>query len=52
LFIDIVRQLHHSGAEKQNATINESSLQSNWVGLPNNPATIQPVERNQTSEAN
>ncbi len=46
LFIEIVRQLQHSGVENQPTTINEGSLQNNWVGLPNNLATTQLVERN------
>ncbi len=46
LFIEIVKQLQHSGAENQHTTINEGLLQSNWVGSPNNPATTKLVERN------
>ncbi len=51
-FIKTIRQLQHSWAEKQPTTINESSLQSSWVRLLDNPTTIQLVERNQTNEVN
>ncbi len=51
-FIKTIRQLQHNGAEKQPITINESSLQSNWIRLFENPTTIQLVERNQTCEVN
>jgi hypothetical protein len=42
-FIKTIKQLQHiySGAKKQPTTINESSLQSNWVRLLDNPTTIQ-----------
>jgi hypothetical protein len=30
-FIETIKQLQHSGAEKQPTTINESSLQSSWA---------------------
>ncbi len=32
--------------------INEGSLHNNWVGLPNDPTTIQPAVSNQTGEVN
>ncbi len=51
-FIEIVRKLQHSGVEKQVVIINEGSLQSNWVGLPNNPTMTQPIVSNRTSEMN
>jgi hypothetical protein len=42
-FVKIVRQLQHSGAEKQHVTIDEGSLQSNWARLFDNPTTNQHV---------
>ncbi len=37
---------------KQLATINEGSLQSNQARLPSNPTLTQPIESNQVDEAN
>ncbi len=45
-FIEIVRQLQHGGINKQPIIINEESLQSNWVGLLDNPIIIQLVKNN------
>jgi phosphoribosylpyrophosphate synthetase len=52
LFIESVKQLQHSGAKKQFATINEGSLQSNWVGLLDNPTMTQLAISNQAGEVN
>jgi hypothetical protein len=52
LYIEIVRQLQHSGARKQPTTINEGSLQSNWARLPNNLTMTQPIKNNRISETN
>jgi hypothetical protein len=51
-FIETIKQLQHSGIEKQPVTVNESSLQNNWVGLLNNPTMTQPVVSNQINEVN
>ncbi len=51
-FIEIIRHLQHDELKKQLATINDSSLQNNGAGLPDNPTTTQLIESNRTSEAN
>ncbi len=51
-YIETIRQLQHGGTNKQPSIINEESLQSNWVGLPDNSTIIQPVENNQIGDVN
>jgi hypothetical protein len=51
-YIETIRQLQHGGTNKQPNIINEESLQSNRVGLPDNSTIIQPVENNQIGDVN
>ncbi len=51
-FIEIVKRLQQSGAKKQLATINEGSLQSNWVGVLDNLTMSQPIVSNQIGVVN